>query len=105
MFTNIKKYFIAGTLILLPLLITLYILVTLFQFADGILGKFVNSFLDKLLGFYIPGLGLVLFLIIIFLVGFITTHFLGRKLYSILERAIRRFPLTRHIYSSIKQII
>lgn len=105
MFSNIKKYFIAGILVLLPFLITIYILINLFQFADSILGKFINIYLVETLGFYIPGLGLIIFLIIIFLIGFLTTHFLGKRLYLILDAALRRFPLIRLIYPSIKQII
>ena len=104
MFAYIKRNLIAGILVILPLLLTVYILVILFCFAGGILDKFVNTYLERLLGFYIPGLGLILFLIIIFLVGFLATRFLGRRLYSILDRALRRFPLIRHIYPSIKQI-
>lgn len=105
MFTYIKRNFIAGILVILPLLLTIYILVVLFQFADGILGKYINVYLRRFLGFYVPGLGLIIFLIIIFLVGFLTTHFLGRKLYLILDKGLRRFPLIRHVYPSIKQII
>ena len=105
MFTYIKRNFIAGILVIFPLLLTIYILVVLFQFADGILGKYINTYLRRFLGFYVPGLGLIIFLIIIFLVGFLTTHFLGRKLYLILDKCLRRFPLVRHVYPSIKQII
>lgn len=99
-----KKYFIAGTLVFLPLLITVYILVNLFRFADNILGQFVNNYLIRVLGFYIPGLGLILFLIIIFSVGVLTSHFLGKKFGLLLDSAFRRFPLIRLIYPSIKQI-
>ncbi|MBL7081156.1 MAG: DUF502 domain-containing protein [Candidatus Omnitrophica bacterium] len=105
MFTYIKRNFITGILVTFPLLLTVYILVVIFQFADGILGKFINTHLSRFLGFYIPGLGLILFLIIVFFVGFLTTHFLGRRLYFILDKALKRFPLIRHIYPSIKQII
>jgi uncharacterized membrane protein len=104
MFTYIRRNLIAGVLVILPVLLTAYILVILFQFVDGILGKFINSYLSKLLGFYIPGLGLILFLTVILLTGFITRHFLGRRLSVILDRILRRFPLIRNIYPSIKQI-
>ncbi|MFH1338288.1 MAG: DUF502 domain-containing protein [Candidatus Omnitrophota bacterium] len=105
MLSKVKKYFIAGILVIFPLLLTVYILVNLFQFADSILGKFINTYLVETLGFYIPGLGLVLFLFIIFLVGFLTTHFLGKKLYLVLDKTLRHFPLIRLIYPSVKQII
>lgn len=104
MISYIKRNIIAGILVILPVLLTVYILVFLFQFADGILDKLINTYLERYLGFYIPGLGLILFLIIIFLTGFLTTHFLGRKLYFILDKTLKRFPLVRHIYPSIKQI-
>ena len=100
----IKKYFISGILVTLPLLITVYVLIQFLQFADGILGRFINRFLEQFLGFYIPGLGLILFLVIIFFAGFLTSNFLGRKLYNILDRILRRFPLVRDIYFALKQI-
>ncbi len=105
MFNYIKKNFIAGILVILPLLLTVYVLVVFFQFADSILGKFINTYLRDTLGFYIPGLGLILFLIIIFFVGFLTTHFLGKRVYLIFERVLQRLPFIRHIYPSVKQII
>ena len=104
MLTYLKRNLIAGILIFLPLLLTINILIILFQFADGILGKFINNYLEQTLGFYIPGLGLILFLIIIFFTGFLTTHFLGKRLYLAVDRSLRRFPLIRHIYPSLKQI-
>ena len=105
MVRQIKRYLIAGILVILPLLITIYILTAFLQFADGILGKFINTYLKEILGFYIPGLGLILFLIIIFFTGFLTTHFLGKRFYLLVDKALRRFPLVGLVYPSIKQII
>ena len=105
LFNFVKRNFIAGILVILPLLLTIYILVLLFRFAECIVGEFINTYISEFLGIYVPGLSLILFLIIIFLVGFLTTHFLGRRLYLILDKTLRRFPLIRHIYPSIKQII
>jgi uncharacterized membrane protein len=105
MFAFMRRNLIAGILVILPLLLTVYVLIILFKFIDGILGRFVNTYLMDFLGFYIPGLGIILSLIIIFLVGFLTTHFVGKKLYLILEEKIlMNFPLIRHIYPSLKQI-
>jgi uncharacterized membrane protein len=108
MVSFIKRNIIAGILVTLPLLLTIYILVVLFQFADKILGSLINTYLNRFYGFYIPGLGLILgvilFLLAIFVIGFLATHFLGRRLYFILDKTLRHFPLIRHIYPSIKQI-
>lgn len=103
-FNLIRRYFITGLLTILPLFLTLYILFILFRFADGILGRFINVFLKEKFGFYIPGLGLILSLLIITIFGFLSTHFLGRYLYNLLDRIFRNFPLIRHIYPSLKNI-
>jgi uncharacterized membrane protein len=103
-FNYVWRYFITGLLVILPLFLSLYILFILFRFADGILGRFVNIYLKKKFGFYIPGLGLILSLVIITIFGFLSTHFLGRYIYNLLDRIFKNFPLIRHIYPSIKNI-
>lgn len=104
MIAQIRKYFIAGILTILPFSISLYILFVLFRFVDGILGRFVNIYLKSILGFYIPGLGLILFIAIIFFAGILSTHFFGARLHHFLEKAAGRFPLLKYIYPSLKKI-
>lgn len=104
MIAQIRKYFIAGILTILPFSISLYILFVLFRFVDGILGRFVNIYLKSILGFYIPGLGLILFIAIIFFAGILSTHFFGARLHHFLEKAVGRFPLLKYIYPSLKKI-
>jgi uncharacterized membrane protein len=101
---KIRKYLVAGLLTILPLALSIYILVVLFRLVDGILGRFLNAYFKNLLGFYIPGLGLILFILIIFLTGFISTHLFGAKLHNLFDRTMGRFPLLRHIYPSIKKV-
>lgn len=97
---RIRRYFITGLLVILPLLLSLYILFLLFRFADGILGRFIR----ERIGFYIPGLGLVFSLVVITFFGLLSTLFLGRYLYNLIDKIFRNFPLIRHIYPSIKNI-
>jgi uncharacterized membrane protein len=104
MVLKIRKYLVAGLLTILPLALSIYILVVLFKLVDGILGRFLNAYFKNLLGFYIPGLGLILFILIIFLTGFISTHLFGAKLHNLFDKALGRFPLLRHIYPSIKKV-
>lgn len=104
MVTNIKRYFVTGLLTILPLSISIYILLILFRLIDGILGRFINAYLKSVLGFYIPGLGLILFILIIFLTGILSIHLFGAKLHNFLERATSRFPLLKYIYPSLKKI-
>ena len=104
MIAQIRKYFVAGVLTILPLALSVYILVFLFKLVDGILGKYINVYLKDLLGFYIPGLGIILFIAIIFLCGVLSIHFFGARLHMLLGKALSRFPLLRYIYPSVKKI-
>lgn len=99
----LRKYFFTGLLFILPLFISGYLLFVLFRFIDGILGSLINIYFQKTFGLYIPGLGVILFFVIIILVGFLSTHFLGKGFHRLLDRIIRVFPLLRHIYPSVKK--
>jgi uncharacterized membrane protein len=101
---RLRTYFIAGLLVILPLFLTLAILAFVFRFVDGILGNIVNSYVRRTLGFYIPGIGIVLFVSLVLLTGILSTHFFGRFLNRLIDRVMERFPLLRHIYPSLKQI-
>jgi Uncharacterized conserved protein len=102
--THIRRYFVAGLLTILPLALSVYILLVLFRIVDGILGRYLNVYLKGLLGFYIPGLGLILFLAIIFLSGILSIHFFGARLHLFLGTALARFPLLSYIYPSVKKV-
>lgn len=104
MIAQIRRYFVAGLLTILPLALSVYILLVLFRIVDGILGRYLNVYLKNLLGFYIPGLGLILFIAIIFLSGILSIHFFGAGLHLFLGRVLARFPLLRYIYPSIKKV-
>ncbi len=95
----LKRVFFTGFLVLMPLVISIYVMVSVFNFADNFLGKILRNF-----GFYFPGLGILMGLIIIFFVGVIGMLFKGR-IFKILEELISRVPLMRQIYSPTKQII
>ena len=66
MIAHIRKYFVAGLLTILPLALSIYILVFLFKLVDNILGKYLNAYIKDLIGVYVPGLGLILFFLILF---------------------------------------
>ncbi|MFH1655750.1 MAG: DUF502 domain-containing protein [Candidatus Omnitrophota bacterium] len=103
---KLKTYFITGLLIFLPVTITIYILITVFRFFDNILGRFINLYLIRTGGFYIPGLGIILFILVVFIIGFFTSHFFGRKIFPVLERFfLLKPPVVRNIYPLIKKII
>lgn len=100
----IKKTLIAGLAAIIPIGITLYVIVGFFSFADGILGKFINTFLKEYLGYKIPGLGIILFIVIIFLLGLVV-RLSGLRLYRWLEHTFFDIPLVNKIYFPVKKIV
>ncbi len=104
--STLRKYIIAGLLVWLPLVITVVIV------------RFVVNLLDKtilllpadwqpstVLGFALPGFGIVLAVAILLLTGAFAANLFGRRLVSFWERALNQIPLVRSIYNSAKQIL
>ena len=100
-----KKYFITGLLVLVPLLITAWVLYSLIQFMDQSLMLLPESWQPKkIFGFNIPGLGAILTLGIIFVTGLIATNIFGQQLIVLWESLLTRVPFVKTIYSSVKQV-
>ncbi|GAA4023059.1 DUF502 domain-containing protein [Actimicrobium antarcticum] len=101
----IRKYFVTGLLILVPLAITLWVV-------NLIIGTMDQSLLllparwrpEVLFGFAIPGLGTILTLLIIFFTGLATRNFVGNHVVIWWERLLTRIPVVNSIYSSVKQV-
>ncbi|RQO34856.1 hypothetical protein DBR37_10810 [Herminiimonas sp. KBW02] len=100
-----RKYFVTGLLILVPLAITLWVL-------NLIVGTMDQSLLllparwrpEALFGFAIPGLGTILTLLVIFLTGLATRNFIGNRVVALWESILHRIPVFNTIYSSVKQV-
>lgn len=105
MMSRLKRYFITGLALVVPVFLTIYVLAAVFRFTDNILGRFLNAYLRKTLGFYIPGLGVLIFLFAILLVGFLANRFIGRRIFPALDRWFSGLPLIRSIYPAFKQVI
>ncbi|MBB5392753.1 MULTISPECIES: DUF502 domain-containing protein [unclassified Herbaspirillum] len=100
-----RKYFITGLLILVPLAITVWVLNLIISTMDQSLLLLPPSWRpESLLGFYIPGLGTILTLLIIFLTGLAARNFIGRQIVSVWEGILTRIPVVKSIYSSVKQV-
>lgn len=101
-----KRYLIAGLLIWVPLGVTAMVI----NFGVGLMDKTLlwlpqQYQPDTLLGFHVPGLGVVLSVIIVFSTGIIVANLFGRTLVQLWEKMLARIPLVRTIYSSVKQIL
>lgn len=101
----LRRYFMAGLLIWVPLLITVAVLDMLIGFMDRTLLLLPPQWRpEALLGYPIPGLGLVLTLVIVVLTGLLAANFLGRRVVALWEALLARIPLVRSIYSAVKQV-
>lgn len=98
---KIARFFFQGLLMIAPLAITVYALVMLFEFIDGLL----ISYLTDLIGFKVPGLGLVIILFTITLIGFLGSTILFKPIINLLDRLISQAPLVNIIYTSIKDFM
>ncbi|RBA25081.1 DUF502 domain-containing protein [Herminiimonas fonticola] len=100
-----RKYFITGLLILVPLAITLWVLNLIVGTMDKSLLLLPMSWRpEALFGFAIPGLGTILTLLIIFLTGLATRNFIGNRVVALWEAVLQRIPVFNTIYSSVKQV-
>lgn len=100
-----RKYFITGLLILVPLVITLWVLSLIIGTMDQSLLLLPQSWQPKsLLGFNLPGLGTILTLLSIFLVGLLAQNFIGNHVVAAWEGVLRRIPVVNSIYSGVKQV-
>ena len=75
-----RRYLIAGSVIVLPILFTLFLLEWLFKFVDGILGKYLHAYLMSEYGYTIPGLGIIFGIILVLVVGFLVLSLSAFKL-------------------------
>ncbi len=100
-----KKYFITGLLIWVPLAITAWVLSLIVRSMDQsllLLPQAIHP--EHLLGIYIPGLGALLTLLVVFLTGLVTTNIVGQKLVRFWEAVLARIPVVKSIYYSVKQV-
>jgi len=97
----LKRYFVSGVLAVVPLILTYIVLKFLFDTIDGILQPVIH----KLFGYFVPGLGLAVTLLLIILAGILTRNYIGARIYKIGDRVLGKLPIIRPIYSSAKQLL
>ena len=99
MFQQIKRHLIAGLLAIVPIALTFWILRFLFRFLDSFTAPILKN-----IGIEIPGLGIILTLLFIFLLGLFITNVLGRTIFNWGEKILTKLPLVNTIYNAVKQI-
>ena len=97
----LRRNFIAGFFVMVPVFISVAALVWLFSVVDG----FTTPLYDRLLGRRIPGLGTATTLVVIVLVGAFARNVIGRRILQRTEGWLLRVPVFRTIYAPVKQLI
>lgn len=107
---RIRHYFFTGLIVLVPVVLTGWIIWKLFWAIDGILRPYVHSFLARQFGVelfgetQIPGIGFITLTILIIVTGVIARNYFGRKIVNLGDRLVQRIPLINRIYGALKQI-
>jgi uncharacterized membrane protein len=100
-----RRYLIAGLLVWVPLGITLYVLHFLVTALDQtllLLPERVRP--DSLIGVHIPGFGVLLSFLILFITGAVAANFFGARLILMWESLLGRIPFVKSLYSGVKQV-
>ena len=96
---RLRRWYVAGILVLAPTALTLWVVWRLFRFFDDILGSELRA-----RGISVVGLGFVLLNVLLVALGFVATNFAGKRLFGLWDRLMNRVPLINKIYATLRQI-
>jgi uncharacterized membrane protein len=98
--TILKRKFLAGLVVLIPVILTIKVIMWFFRFVDDQLG----FMFDKMLGYHVSGLGFISAVAIVFLVGIISTNVIGKRMIGSMETILLKIPVFKGIYTGLKQL-
>lgn len=99
---TILRNFINGILTIVPIILVIYVVYKTFMFLDGLLGNVLKPYLKD---DYIPGIGLLVTVILITVLGWLSTKFLTGTIFRLIDRLLEKIPIVKTIYSIIKDTI
>ena len=103
--TPIRRYFITGLLVWVPIVITVWVLSILVGTMDQTLLLLPPALRpEHWLGVNVPGMGVILTLVVVFITGLLTTNILGQRLVRFWESLVTRIPVVNSIYNGVKQV-
>ena len=104
---NLRNNFLAGFLVVIPLAVAIYVIIWLFVKIDDILQPLITDIIIYFNPQYteIRGFGFIAAILIIYIVGAITSNYLGKKIVSFSERLINRVPVFKQLYNGVKQVV
>jgi uncharacterized membrane protein len=104
---HLEKTFLTGLFILIPLLVTIYIVNMVISSIDAFVSPFIRNITSEITGraLYIPGTGFILFVVIAYLTGVLASNYVGKRLLGRGEAIVRKIPFVKVIYGSVKDMI
>ncbi|MCL6571482.1 MAG: DUF502 domain-containing protein [Bacillus sp. (in: Bacteria)] len=99
---SLVKNFINGILTIVPILLVGYVIYKTFLFLDGLLGNTLKPYLQE---DYIPGIGILTTVILITLLGWLSTKFITGKIIKLIDTLLDKIPVVKTIYSVIKDTV
>ena len=101
----LRKWLLSGLLVLVPLIITLWVLDWVVSTLDQTLRILPGAWQpDQLFGFHVPGLGVIFALVVVLSIGALASNIIGNRLVNWWHALLHRIPVVRSIYSGVKQI-
>ena len=106
----VRRSFIAGFFVTVPLVISVAAFVWIFRLIDGFVGPFYDAWLERLstdgaTPIHIPGLGILTTALVVLLVGALATNVLGKRVLQQTEGYLLKVPVFRTIYAPVKQLV
>lgn len=101
MFVRLRNYVITGAVVLVPVVLTWYVLAAMFRFLDGLTARWVIRWI----GHPVPGLGMLVTVAIVVVTGILTRSFIGHRVITFGQSIIARMPIVRSVYVTIRQIV
>jgi uncharacterized membrane protein len=99
--SGIRSQFLAGLVVILPLSVTIYVIISIFNWLDSLLGHLLLQYMPHS---YITGLGLIILLVLIWLIGILTTNFFGMSIVGFYESVILKIPILNSLFGGLKDI-
>jgi uncharacterized membrane protein len=99
---SILKSFVNGILTIVPIILVIYVTYKTFMFLDGLLGGFLKQYFK---GSYVPGIGILATLVLITILGFLSTKFVTGTIFRIIDRLLEKIPFVKTVYSVIKDTV
>lgn len=96
------KNFLNGVLTIVPIILAIYVFYKVFTFFDGLLGRYVKPYLHDA---YIPGIGILCTIVLITVLGWLSTQYISGRVIKLIDRLLESIPLMKTVYSVIKDTV